>query len=151
LADAVAIELEVDRDLSPGEGPGGLYRLEDPAALVLELHRCVRHEDTVLEYEMYDWDGPLPHTGEAFFLRHWWQPEAVELARDVTRIWTRALYPQGDDCDFCPLTWKRFSADPRDIGYEREGYRSGGAWVSVEGYERYIRDDRLRMRAGHRR
>jgi hypothetical protein len=144
-ADVTLLTLQVDRDLTAPLWPGALYRPDAPTAEVIQLHRLVRHDGRMLTFETYDWDGPLPRPGEAFILRLWWIPEAIDLVCDTARVWTREMYPHHDQCDWCPFTWTRFSADARDIGYEREGYRSGDVWISVEGYERYIRDDRLRV------
>jgi hypothetical protein len=66
----------------------------------------------------------------------------MDLVPDTTRKWQRTKCPDNGKHDFCPMTYKNIGADEA----EREGYLSDGVWISVDAYDKYIRDDFLRVR-----
>jgi len=144
--DTVRVSLAADGIPPSPVAPAGLYAPASPAELAYELHRLVAADGMTLVFDAFDWEGRLPHAGQRFILRTWWLPEALNLVRDTTRVWKRRRYTDSDECRFCPLTWKRFTADSHISGAEHEGYQSGDSWISVEGYERYIRADELQLR-----
>jgi len=54
--------------------------------------------------------------------------------------WRKGTYDRGDHTH-CLLTWD--TIDHGETGYEA---LPGGVWITVNSYEKYIRDDGLRLR-----
>ena len=118
--------------------------LDDPASLFrvkvgdgIELHWGARNGPDELVFRTFG-DSDPPAAGDEFRIQWWWIPgtqqmllDALEWRRDtVTEHW------------FCPLTYKNL--DQGD-----EAYTDGsGHWISVSGWELFVRDDRLRLRTG---
>lgn len=143
LKDGLLVILRVDKILPLPLAPGGLYSLSDPKKKVLELHKLLNQgEEGNLIFKTYESPMELPPKGGKFIFRAWWTPNALDIVTNMSLTWTREKYPGNGDHDHCLLTYKTISA----YTGEREGYCSGKAWISVEGYERFIRDDILRLR-----
>jgi hypothetical protein len=120
--------------------PAALYSATERNIEVQQLHRLVsQREDETLHFESYDLESPVLERGSRFVLRSWWLPTAWDAVTDPQRVWNRERF-DGDD-EFCLLTWEEIR--PGD-----EAFRSNlGEWISEEGYNRFIRDDVLRLRA----
>jgi hypothetical protein len=107
---------------------------------VQQLHRfSAEEEDGTLRFETYDLESPVLEAGSRFILRSWWLPTAWEAVTDPHRVWNRERFDGNDE--FCLLTWN-------DIRPGEAAFRSNlGEWISEEGYNRFIRDDVLRIRS----
>ena len=116
---------------------------------VIELHHLIGKAGSRLSFETY---GPVEHepvVGREYTLQSWWSQGALDLVTDMNRVWTREAYPPGgDDCVYCPLTYSWFGRGESDDSV-MEGYRSRDVWITVDAYERFIRDDLLRIRSRH--
>jgi hypothetical protein len=128
--------------LWPGDPitPAALWDIEGKSE-VLQFHRLIDTEGSQLTLETFDFRGELPVFDHEYLFQLWWTPDAMDLVTDMSRVWRRSQYPEGDKCDWCPLTYKDFGQDR-----EREGYFSDGVWITVAAYNKYIRDDFLRVR-----
>jgi hypothetical protein len=106
----------------------------------MQLHKLVNRElGEVLVFESYGIVSTPPESGDQVILRPWWTPDAWNAATDPQRNWQRRIYDESDH-DHCLLTWQTIS-----VG--EEAYRSElGEWVSADAYERFIRNDVLRLR-----
>jgi hypothetical protein len=126
--------------------PGCLFEDGTPTT-VIELHKLVEREGSSLRFETYGEVEQQPLVGREYILQSWWLPGTLELVMALDRVWTREQYPPDrDDCEYCPLTWRWFGrGESKDS--VMEGYHSGDVWITVAAYERFIRDDALRIRA----
>ena len=134
--------LEVDRVEGGSLWPSNLFDRAEPSRNVLELHKLLQRQGEILTYESYDLDSPLPAKGGQYIFRSMWTPDVLDIVLNTELAWKRELYPDNGSHDHCPLTWKTICS----YTGEREGYRSGSIWISVDAYERYIRNDILRVR-----
>ena len=139
-----ACVVQLDRVLGSDSflAPAALYSLQEPAQERLQLHKLVDRVEKTLRFESYNLKPPLPSKGDKFIFRAWWRSDALALVKDTSLIWTRERYPDNGKHEHCPLTYKTISA----YTGEREGYRCGKTWITVDAYERFIRDDILRLR-----
>jgi hypothetical protein len=78
--------------------------------------------------------------GGPYSLFSWFTPEQLRVLRDEQVRWERHPYDGQDDDRDCLLTWTRIN--PGDIAYT-----SDAGWISVDAYERLIRDDVARIRS----
>jgi len=122
--------------------PAALWEISDPIKEVLQLHQVKDVEDNRLTCVTFEFEGDLPEKRREYAFQLWWVPSAMELVTDLVRKWSRKDYPDNGDHDHCELTWKTISAYTGC----REGYESSGDWVTVDAYNKYIRDDFLRVR-----
>jgi hypothetical protein len=120
--------------------PATVWGGEDDRERVIDLHRLVSLREDAATFESYGIGEVQVSSGDE--VRHafysWWTPEQLEVARDRGLAWRRRAY-DGADHDHCLLTWQKIQ--PRDVAYVSEA-----GWLSVEAYEQFIRDDRLRLR-----
>jgi hypothetical protein len=106
---------------------------------ILELHKLVRREGKTATFETYG-VTEAPKSGGPYRLFSWWRPEQYELAADGRIEWRLATVPtDADDLD-CALTWARLR--PGETAYVAPCLDE---WISVDAYQRYIREDLLRM------
>jgi len=106
---------------------------------VLELHHLASAGEEAAVFESYEApDVELTRAGP-YGLVAWWRPDQLAAAEDTALAWTAKPY-DGKDHDHCLLTWK--TINPGDPAYV-----SAAGWISVEAYEQFIRDDRLRLRS----
>ncbi len=143
--DTTTTEAFVSRPLGDPIAPAGLYA-QDESRIVMELHKAVAVSGRRVTFESYETNDEV-RVGASYELRQMWDSSAFELVTNLGLVWSRETYPgDGSACDSCPLTYVWFGRDRGD-GAATEGYRSGRAWITVDAYERYIRDDILRVRA----
>jgi hypothetical protein len=107
--------------------------------LLIELHRLVDLEGASARFESYELETALPPIGGPHSFFAWWTPEQLAAAIDPSLEWQPVQYYESDH-GHCRLTWKEI--EPGDPVYV-----SDAGWITVEAYERYIRDDVLRVRA----
>jgi hypothetical protein len=137
------VTLRFDEPEGPPGFPANLWNKGTDAKW--HLDKVVTADDGTLTFET-DEDLKALEVGRKYGFQQWWTPEALALVTDLTRHWQRATYPDNGDHDHCPLSWIEISAQPGE-GVEHVGYRSGDDWISVGAYERFIRDDHLRVRS----
>ncbi len=126
--------------------PAALYHQSDPSREALQLHKLVGTARNVLTFQSYDVGPTLPSPGQRFIFRCWWSRDALELVLNTDLTWTLQEYPDDGSHSHCPLTYETISA----YTGHRDGYRSGDTWITVEAYDRFIRDDVLRIRGEHK-
>lgn len=136
------IVIRFDRLDAAPVAPAGLYVDLRSGDARFELHKLVHRNGLVLAFETYDSTHPLPRVGEVYSYRGWWLPEAMEAALDATASWRLEKYPDNGGHDHCLFTWETIAAH---TGH-REAYHSRHGWISVEAYNKIIRDDVYRIR-----
>jgi hypothetical protein len=136
--------VRLDGALPVAVAPAVLIEL-DSRRPALQLHRLTHFDDGTATFETYGLSEDVPV--QSYVLQSWWAPDALELVKDTTRAWTSATYGQDggpypdDGPDFCVLTYE--SLEPGTPAYTDQR----GSWISVEGYERFIAGDLLRLRS----
>ena len=131
-------------DQMPSEpvAPAGLYAEPGSAHPAFELHKLVGRDRLLLSFETYDCPLRVPAPGKVFHYRAWWLPEAMAAARDTVVSWKLTTYPDNGDHDHCLFTWATIAAHTE----HRRAYHSKHGWITVEAYEKFIRDDVYRVR-----
>jgi hypothetical protein len=138
VGDVTTTRLRVWGELGEPLAPAGLYAGPQADGEVWQLHKLVEREpDGFLLFETYCL-GPPPRPGEVFVFRSWWHPDQLAVAADLGLAWRGERYAEGDH-GHCLLTWATIW--PGD-----DAYRSTAGWLSTAAYERFIRDDLLRLR-----
>ena len=140
--DDLCVSLKLDRPYSPPLFPASLLRAEGDEAL--HLDRVEEVEPLRYEGRAFDAGHSSVAAGDCFTFRGWWTSDALDLVLDTGRSWVLERYQEDGGHEHCRLTWVEISAH----GGEPNGYRSGDDWISVEAFQRYIRDDHLRVRSG---
>jgi hypothetical protein len=136
--DVTTTRLLVSGAVAEPLAPAGLYTGPEAADEVWQLHRLIeRGADGSLVFESYDRDRP-PQPGAHFVFRSWWTVDQLAVAADTALEWRRERYAE-EDHEHCLLTWAMIA--PGD-----EAYRSTAGWLSTVAYERFVRDDILRLR-----
>ena len=145
-SDVTVVTFDIDRLPTEPLYPALLLKIEGGSSEVaLELHKYISSQDLTFTYETYDWTGPFPKIGDSLTYRGLWIPGVLELVADTSLEWQRERYPDDGNHHHCPMTYETLAAyDP----YQKEGYRCGDEWISVEAFETYIKNDRLRVRRG---
>jgi hypothetical protein len=132
--DTIAIVGALD-PYAPPLAPAGLYDTRTQREEAAQLHKLVRSDAAVHTFHTFP-----PHrvssevVGQRFVYRPWWTPQQLELATDTALRWERERYPADDDHSHCGLTSQTITAP-------MEAYRCGDMWITIEAYERFIRDD----------
>ena len=144
--DVTTTVLKVDELPSSSLYPAGLYDQANPAIEVLQLHKLVNAKGDILTFESYCVESSPASVGERFVFRCWWTSDALDLVLNTDLVWSQEKYPDDQGHWYCPLTYETIGSDEG----QAEGYRSGDTWVTVEAYEKFIRDDVLRIRGGRR-
>ncbi|HMJ00746.1 MAG TPA: hypothetical protein VK488_12990 [Gaiellaceae bacterium] len=136
--DVTTTRLLASEAVSEPLAPAGLYAGPDAPDEVWQLHKLVEREaDGSLVFETYG-SGPPPQAGERFVFRPWWTPGQLAIAADRTLDWRREQYAKGDH-EHCLLTWETILPGAT-------AYHSTAGWLATAAYERFIRDDLLRLR-----
>ncbi len=102
-------------------------RLDDVATIRVRVERGDLPSNPIAPAGLYARDDP--------------NDERAQLHKLVTRgeVWHRQRFDEGDH-DHCLLTWETIRSGD-------EAYRSDrGEWISSAAYERFVRDDVLRIR-----
>jgi len=118
--------------------PAGLYDIQSQKIESYQLHKLLHWTNDKLVFKTYG--QPLPATsldGLEFVFRPWWTDEAWKLVTDKELSWERLPYPSNGSHEHCAITWEAIGQGEKN----KEGYRSGDAWVTVQAYEQFIRQD----------
>jgi hypothetical protein len=139
--DVTTTELRLDSGEWPFDplAPATLWAARDEP--VTEVHKLLRLNGADAVFESYDLEGEVPQPGGPYRMYSWFTPDQYKALTDTEAEWHRATYDKPSDHTHCILTWE--GIDDGDDGYVVE---PGGGWVSVDAYEKYIRDDLLRLR-----
>lgn len=119
-------------------------RLSDPYRSAFLFHQLVGRKGAQLVFETYKPEYPLPRVGETYEFCSWWIPCAMDAVRDISAAWQRLPYPNDGDHDHCLLSYETLAAYGE---YKKEGYTSEHGWITVEAYQEFIEQDRLRIRS----
>jgi hypothetical protein len=107
---------------------------------VVDLHCLMRMDGDEATFESYDLTGELPQPGGPYRIFSWWDPNQFRAATDRTVRWHRRTYNKPGDHTHCLLTWE--AIDHGTTAYQVDD----AGWITVDAYEKYIRDDMLRLR-----
>ena len=120
--------------------PAGLYAEDRDDERLFELHTLSRWEPGgTLVFESYGEPAESVRPGARAVFRSRWTRESWWAVTDRNLDWTPLPY-DGPDQGHCLLTWETISRG--EVAYRS----SRGDWVTVAAFERYIRDDVLRIR-----
>jgi hypothetical protein len=138
--DVTATELRLHEGAWPPAplAPATLWSGEAEGVPLIELHRLVELDGVSARFESFaiETAPPAPAGPHSFF--SWWTPEQFAAAVDLSLEWRAVQFYESDHAR-CYLTWNEI--EPGD-----PVYASDVGWITVEAYERYIRDDALRLR-----
>jgi hypothetical protein len=129
----------------PAFAPAGLYDLETERVEAAQLHKFVSANpaEERAVFRTFAPHCPSPRLANGRYVyRPWWTPDQFALVLDLERIWSRERYPDDGSHEHCFLSWESIAS----YADNKEGYRSGGLWITVDAYEKYIRDDIFRCR-----
>ena len=115
------------------DGPASL--LDPELGDGIELHSAQRTGSQELTFTTFGEATP-PLTGTLYVIQWWWAPGTREMLI-AAPSWRRAAVT---DHWFCPLTYDNL--DEGDEAYTDDR----GNWISVRGWERFVRDDDLHLR-----
>ena len=115
--------------------------LDSPASLFhaqigdgIELHRGMRIGSDELLFRTFG-DTAIPPEGRQYLVQWWWTPGTRQMLLDAPE-WRRGTV---DHHWYCPLTYQ-------SLDQGEDAYTDGlGNWISVSGWEKFVRDDRLRL------
>lgn len=138
--DVTTTELRLEDGQWPFDpiAPATLWTDED--RVVVELHKLVSLDGDTATFETYDLQGAPPEVGGPYRMYSWWNRAEYEAASDPT-LWRRATWDKPGDHTHCLLTFEEINDG--DEGYVVD---PGGAWITTDAYEKYVRDDVLRLR-----
>lgn len=143
VGDVTTTELRLAEGSWPGAplAPATLWEGEQGVrSRVMDLHHLVSADDESAVFESYEApEVGLARTGP-YSLISWFRPDQFAAVQDTSLEWAEKPYDGKDDDETCLLTWKTIM--PGDLAYV-----SDAGWISVEAYDEFIRDDRLRLRA----
>jgi hypothetical protein len=122
--------------------PAALWDLTEPRVEVMQLHQVQEIQGDVLTVVTFEFSQTLPEVGREYAYQQWWNPDAMDAVTDVRREWELKVYPDNGSHEHCLLTFETISA----YQGQKRGYESNGDWIVPEAYEKYIRDDFLRLR-----
>jgi hypothetical protein len=118
--------------------PATVWKGDAEGVPLIEVHRLVDLDGLSARFESFAIETALPAPGGPHSFFSWWTPEQLEAACDRSLEWRAVQYYESDH-GRCYLTWKEFQpGDPV--------FMSDAGWITIDAYERYIRDDVLRLR-----
>jgi hypothetical protein len=124
--------------------PAALWELtNDSSTEVIPFHRLRDREGDFLAFETFDPVTRLPLFEHEYVFQQWFAQWQMDIVTDTSRRWKRRVYPENGDHDHCRLTWESIDAGA-------EAYRSNRDWITVDAYNKYIRDDFLKVRGTHK-
>jgi hypothetical protein len=140
-ADVTTTDLRLDGGDWPYDpiAPATLWTDDDEA--VVELHKLLRLDGDAATFESYDLSGDPPQSGGPFRMFSWWDKNQYRAARYDDCEWRMSTFDKAGDHTHCILTFD--TIERGDPGYEAV---PGGGWITIDSYEKYIRDDVLRLR-----
>jgi hypothetical protein len=118
--------------------PATVWRGDAEGEPLIELHRLLDLDGGSARFESYALEEALPAPGGPHSFFAWWTPQQLEAAVDPALEWRSVQFYESDPAHCC-LTWK-------EIQPGEPAYVSDAGWITVRAYERYIRDDVLRLR-----
>jgi hypothetical protein len=135
--DALTTRVRVTEGGIPADldNPASLFR--DTVGDGIELHRGARNGRDELVFRTFG-DSDPPAAGEEFRIQWWWIPGTQQMLLDAPE-WRRGTVTEHG---FCPLTYENLDAGDEAYTDDR------GNWISVTGWEQFVRDDGLRLRVG---
>jgi hypothetical protein len=139
--DVTTVRLALESDRWPFEPVAPTTLWTDDNQRVVELHKLIRLEDDAAVFETYALAHEPPQPGGPYRMIGWWTPEQYEAATNATIEQRRATFDKPGDHEHCLLTWATIQSG--DSGYHAS---PGGGWITVDAFEKYIRDDALRLR-----
>ena len=117
------------------DNPASLFRTEVGDGI--ELHRGAQIGPDELVFRTFG-DCDVPANGSERTVQWWWIDGTQQMLVDAPEWRQDRVTEHG----FCPLTFENL-----DVG--DEAYTDGsGNWISVTGWERFVRDDLLRLQSG---
>lgn len=134
--DTLTTRLRVTEGAIPDDlnSPASLFRTKVGDGI--ELHRGARGGPDVLVFRTYG-DCDVPPSGSEYRIQWWWIDGTQQMLLDAQE-WRRDTVTEHW---FCPLTYE-------NLDHGDEAYSDGrGNWISVSGWEMFVRDDRLRLRS----
>lgn len=115
---------------------------------VVDLHRLLQVDGEEATFESYDLTGELPRPGGPYRIFSWWDPNQFRAATDRNVRWHSRTYDKPGDHTHCLLTWKAIDHGTTAYQVDDAGWIKvdDAGWITVDAYEKYIRDDILRLR-----
>jgi hypothetical protein len=135
--DVTRIVARFDKAVSDPVAPSGLYINPKSGSERFQLHKLISQDELVFTFETYHSAHPLPMMGDMYSYRGWWLPKAIEAVLDEEAQWQREQYPNNGNHDHCLLTWETIAS----YSQTSEGYHSEHGWITVDAYNKFIRDD----------
>jgi hypothetical protein len=140
--DVATVAIKISRQLHVPIAPAGLYDQSNPDREVFQLHKLIEESTGHLVFETYSSESVLPRVGGKFIFRSWWTADAIEAVQDTDVKWVRKRYPDNRNHDHCLLTWATISSYSENI----EGYYLKYGWITVQAYNKYIKQDCFHLR-----
>jgi len=124
--------------------PAGFYDVQTERVERFQLHKVLHHATNHLVFKTFGSSLPSrPITTQTFVFRPWWTDEAWELVTTTSLVWQRLKYPANGSHEHCAITWEAIGCGEQNT----EGYRTGSTWVTVQAYEKFVRDDAFHCRS----
>jgi hypothetical protein len=118
--------------------PAALYDVATERREIFQLHKILYSSEESSRFITFGSSLPVESIiGNKFVYRPWWSAEAWDLVTNPSLTWHRESYPDNGNHTHCPITWQAISAYKEP----REGYKCGKVWITIEAYEKFIRDD----------
>jgi hypothetical protein len=138
--DVTTTELRLESDHWPLDPVAPATLWTEGNERVLDLHRLLRLHGELAVFESYDLDSGVPGPGGPHRMFAWWTPDEYKAATDPNVGWRQRIFDKPGEHTHCLLTWEA-------IDHGTEAYQIDDAgWVTTDAYEKYVRDDVLRLR-----
>jgi len=140
--DVTTTELRLEEGKWPAAplAPASVWSDAPEPTLIIELHRVLTASEASATFESYEISASVPAIGGPYSFFSWATPDQLDGVTDTALDWQPRKY-DGSDHDHCLLTWDKIL--PGDDAYVSA---PEGLWITVPAYERFIRDDQLRLR-----
>ncbi len=104
-----------------------------------ELHKLVSFEKNILVFKTYTYDSKLPTVGQKYDFCTTFTKDQVELIKNTSINWVKKKF----DNEMCNCDFSLWGDLKEEGAY---GYTDGEDWITIEDYEKYIKNDILRIR-----